>query len=87
MKIEIDRDSPGAKRAARLAGLVVLAGVAIAMLRMSWGKWPDVLVDFGRELYVPWMLAEGKVLYRDLLYFRGPLSPYPKFDNHFLKIQ
>ncbi len=76
MKIVIDRDSPGAIRAARLAGLVVFVGVAIAMLRMSWGKWPDVLVDFGRELYVPWMLAEGKVLYRDLLYFRGPLSPY-----------
>jgi hypothetical protein len=76
MKIGIDRDSPGVKRAARLAGIIVLAGVAIAMLRMSWGKWPDVLVDFGRELYVPWMLTEGKVLYRDLLYFRGPLSPY-----------
>jgi 4-amino-4-deoxy-L-arabinose transferase-like glycosyltransferase len=42
----------------------------------SWGTWPDVLIDFGRELYVPWRLTEGDVLYRDLAYFNGPLSPY-----------
>lgn len=42
----------------------------------SWGTWPDVLIDFGRELYTPWRLAERDVLYRDLAYFNGPLSPY-----------
>src|SRR5262245_32872347 len=42
----------------------------------SWGTWPDVLVDFGRELYVPWQLAQGKVLYRDIAHFNGPLSSY-----------
>ena len=46
------------------------------MLWASWGKWPDVFIDFGRELYVPWMLGQGNVLYRDLLYFHGPLAPY-----------
>jgi len=46
------------------------------MLAWSWGRWPDVLVDFGRELYVPWQLASGKVLYVDIAYFNGPLSPY-----------
>ena len=38
--------------------------------------WPDLLVDFGRELYVPWLIAEGGALYTDLAYFNGPLSPY-----------
>jgi len=33
-------------------------------------------VDFGRELYVPWQLTTGKVLYVDIAYFNGPLSPY-----------
>jgi hypothetical protein len=33
-------------------------------------------VDFGRELYVPWRLVEGQVLYRDLAWFNGPLSAY-----------
>ena len=46
------------------------------MLRWSWGRWPDVLIDFGRELYVPWQLVSGKVLYTDIESFNGPLSPY-----------
>ena len=46
------------------------------MLAWTWGKWPDVLVDFGRELYIPWQISEGKVLYRDIAYVQGPLSPY-----------
>ena len=35
-----------------------------------------MLVDFGRELYVPWQLSEGRTLYTDIVYFNGPLSPY-----------
>ncbi len=50
--------------------------VGAALLVRTWGTWPDVLVDFGGELYVPWRLAEGDVLYRDVAYFTGPLSPY-----------
>jgi len=50
--------------------------VGLAMLAWTWGTWPDVLVDFGGELYVPWRLSEGDVLYRDVAYFTGPLSPY-----------
>src|SRR5262245_29784993 len=46
------------------------------MADWSWGTWTDVLVDFGRELYVPWQLAQGKVLYRDIAHFNGPLSSY-----------
>src|SRR5262245_36105510 len=46
------------------------------MLAWTWGTWPDPIVDFGGELYVPWRLAEGDVLYRDVAYFTGPLSPY-----------
>jgi hypothetical protein len=56
-------------------GLLILA-VGLAMSIWSWGTWPDVLIDFGRELYVPWRITEGDALYRDLSYFNGPLSPY-----------
>lgn len=56
---------------------LVLAGVYLGMAIWTWRKWPDPLVDFGRELYVPWQLAEGgKVLYRDIAHFSGPLSAY-----------
>ncbi|CAN5537406.1 hypothetical protein BH09PLA1_BH09PLA1_07900 [soil metagenome] len=55
---------------------LIIAIAFVAMLAWSWGGWPDPLVDFGRELYVPWQLSQGKVLYRDIAYFNGPLSPY-----------
>ncbi|MFB3904266.1 MAG: hypothetical protein ACE15E_12520 [Acidobacteriota bacterium] len=36
-----------------------------------------MLLDFGMQLYVPWQLASGKVLHRDLMYLTGgPLSQY-----------
>ncbi|MBC8107523.1 MAG: glycosyltransferase family 39 protein [Anaerolineae bacterium] len=63
-------------RATRWTGPALIAIAFIAMLTWTWGGWPDPLVDFGRELYVPWQLSQGKVLYRDLAYFNGPLSPY-----------
>lgn len=42
----------------------------------SWRTWPDILVDFGHELYIPWRLSEGDVLYRDIAFTMGPLSQY-----------
>ena len=58
------------------AGPALILAASLAMLVWSWGTWPDVLIDFGRELYVPWQLSAGKVLYTDVAYFNGPLSPY-----------
>ena len=44
---------------------------------VTWRKWPDLVVDFGLQLYIPWRLSEGAVLYRDLFYMAGgPLSQY-----------
>jgi len=53
---------------------LLLAGAA--MLVWNGGVRPDPIIDFGRELYVAWQLAEGRVLYADIAYFNGPLSPY-----------
>ena len=46
------------------------------MAWMSWRKWPDLVIDFGEQVYIAWRLAEGEVLYRDIIYFYGPLSSY-----------
>lgn len=54
----------------------VLAVVFLSLAIWTWLSWTDPIVDFGRELYVPWRLNEGDRLYRDLAYFNGPLSPY-----------
>jgi hypothetical protein len=55
--------------------LVTLAFVSGAAL--TWRKWPDLINDFGLQLYIPWRLENGAVLYRDLYYLAGgPLSQY-----------
>ena len=41
---------------------------------LSWRKWPDPLIDFGQQLYVPWRLSRGAVLYHDVSYVYGCLS-------------
>lgn len=60
----------------RWVGPMVLVVVGFFLFAWSLGTWPDVLVDFGDELYVPWQLAEGRVLYRDIMHLKGPLSQY-----------
>ncbi|OGP70971.1 MAG: hypothetical protein A2Z73_00460 [Deltaproteobacteria bacterium RBG_13_60_28] len=58
------------------AGPVCIALIFCALTVWTWRKWPDLLVDFGRELYVPWRIVGGDTLYKDIAYLNGPLSPY-----------
>jgi hypothetical protein len=53
-----------------------LAALFVRLAYVSWRTWPDLLVDFGHELYVPWRLSQGDVLYRDIAFSMGPLSQY-----------
>src|SRR5262245_5640554 len=59
-----------------LAGPALVAAAFATLTAWSWGRWPDVLVDFGNSLYVAWQLAEGHTLYTDIAYKEGPLSMY-----------
>lgn len=73
----MDAPLPGARRLANRYGgpaLILIGGVA--MLVSGWRRWADLLVDYGNQLYVPWRISEGEVLYRDLFYVFGPLSSY-----------
>jgi len=54
----------------------VLGALAVVLLVRSWRSWGDLVVDFPEELYVPWQLTEGRVLYRDIVHYYGPLSQY-----------
>jgi hypothetical protein len=69
---------PSPPRAAWIEGFgcVLLAALAVFFIATSWRKWPDPLIDFGRELYTPWRIAEGAVLYRDVENPYGPLSSW-----------
>ncbi|MDP9174083.1 MAG: hypothetical protein M3O30_09490 [Planctomycetota bacterium] len=58
------------------AGPFALLVFGAVLLALTWQTWPDVLVDFGVQLYVPWRLSAGEVLYRDIAHYTGPLSVY-----------
>ena len=68
--------NPWRSEAHHWVGPIVVAATGVMMLLWSWAKWTDMMVDFGRELYIPWRLVEGESLYKDVAYFHGPLSPY-----------
>ncbi len=65
-----------------LLGLGVVAIAFVLATALTWRKWPDVLVDFGTQLYMPWRIANGAVLYRDLFYFSG--GPFSQYFNGLL---
>ena len=54
--------------------LLVASGALMA--HVSWLKWPDLVIDFGEQAYIAWRLSEGAILYKDIVYFYGPLSSY-----------
>jgi hypothetical protein len=59
-----------------LGGAVVALCLAILTVQ-TWRKWGEMLVDFGVQLYLPWKLSTGAMLYRDVAYLTGgPLSQY-----------
>ncbi len=59
-----------------IVGLIPALAAFIGMAVLSWRKWPDPIIDFGGQLYIPWQLSTGSVLYRDVMYLPGPVSQY-----------
>lgn len=55
--------------------LLLSCGLA-ALFFLAGTRWTDPLVDFGQELYISWRVLEGGLLYHEIPYLHGPLSPY-----------
>ena len=53
---------------------VILWIFCIIGLIIFVGHYNDVLIDFGREVYYPEQILNGKVLFKDLFNIYGPLS-------------
>jgi hypothetical protein len=58
------------------AGIASVALAAGALFAVSKGKWSDALIDSGREWIVPDALSRGGLLYKDVVYWFGPFTPY-----------
>lgn len=54
--------------------LIVLWILCILGLVGFLGHYSGILIDFGREVYYPEQILQGKLLYRDLFNIYGPLS-------------
>ncbi len=65
-------------------GLFALIAIWAACLYTTWAAWGSLTVDSGREMYVSAVLAEGKVLYRDVWYNFGPAAPY--FNSYLFRL-
>lgn len=57
-------------------GLFALVAVWAAWTYATWAHWGNLTIDSGHEMYVPAVLAEGKMLYRDVWSAYGPAGPY-----------
>jgi hypothetical protein len=59
-------------------GVAVSLLVALWAFQMysTWATWGNLTIDSGHEMYVPALLAEGKLLYRDVWFMYGPAAPY-----------
>lgn len=54
--------------------LILLWILCLAGLVFFTGHYAGILIDFGREVYYPERILEGKILYKDLFNIYGPLS-------------
>ena len=54
--------------------LIVLWLLCIAGLMFFVGNYAGILIDFGREVYYPEQILNGKILYKDLFNIYGPFA-------------
>lgn len=47
-----------------------------AILSVTWLRWMDPVIDFGRELYIPWRILAGEHPVHDFVHLYGPFSVY-----------
>jgi hypothetical protein len=64
------------RRAFAVGAAVLLTAATVALFFVSRGKWSDAIIDSGREWIVPDALSRGELLYRDVVYWVGPFTPY-----------
>ena len=57
-------------------GLLALVVLWAARMYATWATWGSLTIDGGHEMYVPALLSEGKVLYRDVWWLYTPFSVY-----------
>lgn len=71
-----ERERGRASRGMVALGIAGLAALTAFQMYATWATWGDLSIDAGHEMYVPWVLSEGQMLYRDVWYHYGPGGVY-----------
>ena len=53
-----------------------LVFIWLVRIHSTWATWGNLSIDSGHEPYIAAILAQGKMLYRDVWWMYTPLSPY-----------
>lgn len=64
--------------------LIILICLYLLLFIISWGRCGDMILDCGREAYIPYAISKGEVLYKDIFCIYGAF-PY-LFNTFFIKI-
>ena len=65
--------------------LLTLVALWAVQVYATWAAWGNLTIDSGHEMYIPSLLAQGKVLYRDVWFPYGPgCSPY--FNSYLFRL-
>src|SRR5437660_3542258 len=65
-------------------GILLLTLIAAIGMYSTLATLGELSIAAGHETYVPAVLAEGKMLYRDVWYHYGPAAPY--FNSYLFRI-
>ena len=71
-------------RKLELMGCLAIMLLVFRLLHISWRKWCDPQIDYGRELYIPWRMSEGAKWLTNVDDLYGPLSRF--IDSGLFKI-
>ena len=69
-------DSPASWDRTTYLGLFALVALWAMRFYTTWGTWGNLSIDSGHEAYIPAVLANGKMLYRDVWWMYTPAAPY-----------
>ena len=72
----VRNDHPALWNRTTYIALLMLIALWAAKVYATWASWGNLTIDSGHEMYIPSLLAQGKVLYRDVWFPYGPAAPY-----------
>ena len=76
----MNKCSPNFAAMIKYCFIIASIGIMGGAFVYGTGKFGDITIDYGRELYIPWQIYKGKILYKEIANYFGPLSSFINFE-------